>query len=249
MLLALLGAIRALDACCRAPPRADENGRVPGHPGLYWVSGLLLGVAIAIKIAPLALWPVWAFAVRSWRRAAVLLPVSMIPLAVSAFAYGFPGTPVFATLRQFGGGFRVNDPVWWLVEAARGSSPSGNNVPYGGCALVSCLALAYGFRHDWRRGLLWVWGAALLLSPVVHAWYVVWMLPLAAWRGPRARAWFVFSVSTFGYFLLWEVNHASGKPWREPLWLRRVILLPPLLFLAGNALCVETQDRHRENDE
>ena len=236
MVLALLGAVWALDRC----GRADDSGQAPGRPGRCWVSVLLLGLAIAIKIAPLALLPVWAVAVRSWRRAAVLLPAAVIPLAVSACAYGFPGTPVFATLRRFGGAFRVNDPVWWLAEAVGLPNPAGSNVPYGICALAVCLALAYRFRHDWRRGLFWVWGAALLLSPVVHAWYVVWVLPLAAWRGPAARAWFVFSVSTFGYFLLWEVNHASGKPWREPLWLRLVILLPPLLFLAWQASRVET---------
>ena len=235
MMLALLGAVWALDECCRA----DDDSRTTGVPGLCWVSILFLGLAIAVKIAPLALLPVWAVAAGSWRRAAVLLPVSMIPLAVSACAYGFPGTPVFATLRQFGGGFRVNDPVWWLVGAVGLPNPAGSNVLYGGCALAVCLALTYRFRHDWRRGLFWVWGAALLLSPVVHAWYVVWVLPLAAWRGPAARAWFVFSISTFGYFLLWEVNHASGKPWREPLWLRLVILLPPLLFLAWRTSRVE----------
>ena len=159
----------------------------------------------------------------------MLLPVVFAPLTVSALAYGFPRVPVFSTLRQFGLGFRVNDPVWWLVDATGWTHLSGGDVLSGGCALAACVALAWWFRRDWQRGLFWVWGVALLLSPVVHAWYVVWVLPLAAWRGMGARAWFVFSISTFGYFLLWEVNHASGKPWREPLWLRLAILLPPLV--------------------
>ena len=193
---------------------------------------MLLGLAVAIKIAPLALLPVWVFARGSWRSVAMFLPVTFAPLAISAFAYGFPGVPVFSTLRQFGLSFRVNDSVWWLFDAMGWSGLSGSNALLGGCALVACVALAWWFRRDWRRGLLWVWGSAFLLSPVVHAWYVVWVLPLAAWRGRGARAWFVFSISMFGYFLLWEVNHASGKPWQEPLWLRLAILLPPLVALA-----------------
>ena len=232
MILALLGAVWALQAGAASSARGVHGDVATGVPRLCGLSALLLGLAIAIKIAPLALLPVWVVALRSWRRVAMLAPVAFAPLAVSALAYGFPWVPVFATLRQFGVGFRVNDPVWWLLAAMGGSHRSENNVLPGGCALVAGAALAYGFRHDWRRGLLWVWGAALLLSPVVHAWYVVWVLPLAAWRGQGARAWFVFSISTFGYFLLWEVNHTSGKPWQEPLWLRLAILLPPLVAAA-----------------
>ncbi len=229
MILALLGAIWALHESTAGSARGAEAVVVLGISRLGWLSALLLGLAIAIKIAPLALLPVWICALRSWRSTAMLLPVTFAPLAISAFAYGFPRVPVFSTLRQFGLSFRVNDPVWWLVDALGWSGPSRSNVFPGGCALMVCAALAWWFRRDWRRGLLWVWGAALLLSPVVHAWYVVWVLPLAAWRGKGAGAWFVFSISTFGYFLLWEVNHASGKPWQEPFWLRLAILLPPLV--------------------
>ena len=236
MILALLGAIWALHEGTAGCARGVATGVVPGIRRLDPASALLLGLAIAIKIAPLALLPVWVCALRSWRRAAIFLPVTLFPLAASAFAYGFPRVPVFSTLRQFGLGFRVNDPVWWLFDAMGRSHPAVSNVLPGGCALVACAALAWWFRRDWRRGLLWVWGAALLLSPVVHAWYVVWALPIAAWRGRGARAWFVFSISTFGYFLLWEVNHASGKPWQEPLWLRLAILLPPLVAVGWTKL-------------
>ncbi len=242
MILALLGAVCTLDECLRARMPFSGGSDPPGASNLYWASAGLLGLAVALKIAPLALVPVWAFAVHSWHRVTGLLALTIGPLAVSALAYGYPATPVFAPLRQFGNGFRVNDPVWWLVEAMVWPNPSGSNGFYGGCALVVCLALACWFRNDWRRGLFWVWSAALLLSPVVHAWYVVWVLPLAAWRGADARAWFVFSISTFGYFLLWEVNHASGKAWQEPLWLRLAILLPPLLALTWRKIVRRLND-------
>ena len=236
MTLALLGAIWALggDVGLTVPLRSKWVSS--GESGWCCLSALFLGAAIAIKIAPLALLPVWMLALQTWRRIVVLLPVAFAPLVISALIYGYPAIPVFSTLTQFGTSFRVNDPFWWIIEAVGWSNPSGSNVPCGVCALFTCGALAFWLRHDWRRGLFWVWGAALLLSPVVHAWYVVWVLPLAAWRGVGARAWFVFSISTFGYFLLWDVNHASGRPWEEPLWLRLLILLPPLIYLAGTKL-------------
>ncbi len=240
MILALLGAIWALDECLGPCMRFENVRSVTGNSKSCWLSALLLGVAIAIKIAPLALLPVWIFALPSWRRAFVMLPVVIAPLGIFALIYGFPNVPVFSTLREFGTSFRVNDPFWWVFQATGWSHLSRNNVLCGIFGAVTCVALACWFRRDWRRGLLWVWGAALLLSPVVHAWYLVWILPLAAWRGSGARAWFVFSISIFGYFLLWEVNHASDKPWVEPLWLRLVILLPPLLYLVGMKLVGHT---------
>ena len=85
-------------------------------------------------------------------------------------------------------------------------------------------------------------GAALLLSPALHAWYVLWVLPLAVWRGENAWAWIVLSMSVFGYFLLWDVNHASGLAWTEPIWLRLLIYLPPLIAL-GWSLAARPSDR------
>ena len=240
MILALLGAIWALDGCVGPPARLGNPCLGKRVSGLCGMCALLLGIAIAIKIAPLALLPVWLFALQSWRRVLLLLPVIFAPLGISALIYGFPSIPVFSTLLEFGASFRVNDPFWWMVEAMGGARASENNVLYGIFGAMTCAALAYWFRRDWRRGLLWVWGAALLLSPVVHAWYVIWVLPLAAWRGPGARAWFVFSISVFGYFLLWEVNHASGRQWVEPIWLRLAILSPPLLYVLGTKLIGNT---------
>ena len=216
MILALLGAAWALDGSAGPSGRPKNPPVATGISKSCWLSALLLGIAIAIKIAPLALLPVWMFALQSGRRVLVLLPVVFTPLGMSALIYGFPNVPVFSTLREFGTSFRVNDPFWWMVEAIGWSHSSGNNVLYGIFGAVTCVALAYWFRRDWRRGLLWVWGAALLLSPVVHAWYLVWILPLATWRGPDARAWFVFSISIFGYFLLWEViTPAASLGWNH----------------------------------
>ncbi len=222
MILALLGAIWALDTYRRTLGQSTP---------LLWLSALLLGVAAAIKIVPLALFPVWMAAAASWRRVPGMFALTLAPLAVTAAAYGFPRTPVFAALGRFGRDFRVNDPVWTVLDAATGSRLPGSHGLVESFTLFACLLLAFLFRRDWRRGLLWVWGALLLLSPVVHAWYAVWVLPVAVWRGRAARPWVILSISIFGYFLLWEVNHASGRPWVEPLWLRLSIYAPPALAL------------------
>ncbi len=224
MVLAMMGAIWCLDHHRdSSPPTTRASAwRVPSF---VWASAVLLGAAIALKAVPAVLLPVWAFAL-GWRRALLTLPVTIgLPLAFACL-YGFPSVPVFGGLTRFAQGFRVNDAFWWLVDPKERAGGW-----YGGIAAVVCLALSIWFRRDWRRGTLWVLGAALLLGPAVHAWYVLWVLPIAVWRGGDARAWVVFSVTVFGYYLLWEVNHDSGRPWEEPVWLRMVIYLPPLFTL------------------
>ena len=250
-----LRAVRSFFYAERASPvdgrqKADSYGRLGDSALPCWLdmaSALLLGLAIGVKIAPVVLLPVWALAVGRWRRVALLLPLVAAPTLVPALWYGFPAVPVFAALGRFGRDFRVNEPVWWLWEAAGLPGSAGGNGMVSAVALLVCAGLAWGFRRDWRRGLLWVWGAALLLSPVVHAWYVVWVLPLAAWRGEGARPWFVYSVSTFGYFLLWQL-YPPGRiaPWVEPLWLRGLIEMPPLLTLAWIAAAGRTRSRPAE---
>jgi hypothetical protein len=141
--------------------------------------------------------------------------------------------PVFSGLHGFALGFRVNDAAWWVFDVLRRTNPTAQVTGREAVsALFACAALAVWFRQDWRRGVLWVLSAAVILSPVLHAWYLVWLLPLAAWRGPAARSWFVLSISIFGYFLLWSVNDVPYTPWAEPLWLRLFIYLPPIVALA-----------------
>jgi hypothetical protein len=82
------------------------------------------------------------------------------------------------------------------------------------------------FYRNWRRGMLWVMGAVLILFPVLHPWYCTWVLPFAAWR--RVEPWHVLSVTLFAYFLFWN-ERLFFLPWHSELWLRGIIIIPPLI--------------------
>ena len=82
------------------------------------------------------------------------------------------------------------------------------------------------FIRNWKRGLLWVLGTVLILSPVLHPWYCVWILPIAIWR--RAYAWCVLSVTLFVYYLFWN-ERLFALPWHAELWMRGMIIIPALL--------------------
>jgi len=60
-------------------------------------------------------------------------------------------------------------------------------------------------------------GTFVLLTPAMHPWYVLWLLPLVAAGG--SPAWLVLALlAPLGYRPLdvW----LSGGPWRDPVWTR-----------------------------
>ncbi len=64
-------------------------------------------------------------------------------------------------------------------------------------------------------GLLAVLLALYLFAPVVHPWYVAWLVPLAALT--RAKTPLVFSFTCLAAYLAW-LSAESGGPWHVPDW-------------------------------
>jgi hypothetical protein len=186
-------------------------------------AGVALGLAISIKIVPLLLLPVCVFALG--RRAWALLFSLAIPLCLS-LPYGFPRLAIWKSLGQFIHVARVNDIFWWLVEETFWPNPHQKNYSYNVIIVIAVLVVSLFFIRHWKRGLFWVMGTALILSPVLHPWYCTWILPFAAWR--RNDAWQVLSVTIFAYYLFWN-ERLFLLPWHSEPWLRGFILIPPIV--------------------
>ena len=183
----------------------------------------LFGLAISVKLIPLLLLPLCVFALGI--RAVVLLISVTIP-ALLSLLYGYPAVPIWESLGDFAHVTRLNDLFWWLIEETVWPNPRQKNYHYNRITIAAVCVVSLLFIRNWRRGILWVLGAALILTPVLHPWYCTWILPLAAWR--RVPPWHVLSVSLFAYFLFWN-ERLFLLPWRSELWLRALIIIPPLL--------------------
>ena len=183
----------------------------------------LFGIAISIKLIPLLLLPLCVFALRS--RAVALALALAIPGALSLL-YGYPQVPIWESLSNFAYVTRLNDLFWWIIEETFWPNPRQKNFHYNRVAIISVCAVSLLFYRNWKRGMLWVLGTALILSPVLHPWYCTWILPFAAWR--RAQPWQMLSVTLFAYFLFWN-ERLFALPWRSELWLRGIIMIPPLV--------------------
>lgn len=199
------------------------------EPRDKWVlataAAALFGVAISIKLIPLLLLPLCAIALRS-RAPALALSIGL-PAALSTL-YGWPGIPIWNSLRSFAYVTRLNDLFWWIIEETVWPNPRQKNYHYNVVIVATVLLLSVLFWRNWRRGMLWVLGAALVLTPVLHPWYCTWILPFAVWR--RVRPWLVLSVSLFAYYLFWN-ERLFLLPWHSELWMRAIVILPPTVAL------------------
>ena len=72
-------------------------------------------------------------------------------------------------------------------------------------------------------------GAGLLLSPTIHPWYILWVLPFACLY--LNRGWLLFSGTVFLAYAGRDAYLATGV-WPEPAWLIWGIHGPPLALLA-----------------
>ncbi len=188
-------------------------------------TGVLLGAGGSIKFAPLAAVPAL------WRRYGA--GAAALALALPALLY-LPyvgvGARVFAGLRTYADTWAFNPGLFRLL-----SLPGGADVARGvaGACVAAIAAWAAVRRWDLERTLYWTIGAALLVSPTVHPWYLLWILPLACVRG--GRGWIVFTGSVFLAYAGRDAYLAVGT-WPEPAWLRLVIHAPPIALLARDGV-------------
>jgi hypothetical protein len=198
------------------------------------------GIAISIKLVPVLLLLPCVFALRF--RAIALIVSAGIPGLLS-FAYGYPKIPIWESLRRFAHVTRLNDLFWWLIEGTYWPNPDQKNYHYN-VTLVICVALvSVLFWRNWKRGMIWALGVALILSPVLHPWYCTWILPLAVWR--RSFTWYVLSVTLFAYFLFWN-ERLFALPWHAEPWMRAIIIVPPIAAAIVFGLTQRTQRAQRQ---
>ena len=218
MILSMVGGILAL---ARSTTQTESEAK------WSWavLAALLFGIAISLNLVAASLLLLCAVALR-WRAIALAL-TALIPVLFS-FAFGFPKIRIWESLDQFTQLSRLNDLFWWLIEETVWPNPHQRSFHYYPILIVCVIAVSFLFVRNWKRGMLWVIGVVLVLCPILHPWYCVWILPLAAWRS--AYAWNVLSVTLFSYYLFWD-ERLFGLPWHAEPWTRGLIIAPVLAAL------------------
>jgi hypothetical protein len=179
--------------------------------GRRWraVAALAFGLAIAVKLLPIVLLPLY------WRR------VRLRDGALAAVVIGLLYAPFFnhgripiGSLGTYVQSFRFNDPVFATLE--RVAAPQ----------LVVGLAVLVGFLTAiWLRGksvawssdaFAWPMAASLLCAPVVYPWYLLWLLPFL--RSASTLPIIIWTVSIIPTYYVWHLR-TLGRPWLVPGWI------------------------------
>jgi len=180
------------------------------------LAGGALAAAALTKFAPIVALPPVARKL-GWQGLAVV--------AVTTIAFYLPyaaaGEQLWTGLLTYAQHWRFNAGAFALVEWAF-PGPLRPRLVAGLCVVAVVLVTTVR-RFPADRALLWILGAGIALSPTVHPWYVLWVLPLAALR--LNLAWLYLSGSAFlGYWGL-DAFQRSGE-WPEPLPVRLLVWAP-----------------------
>jgi hypothetical protein len=134
-------------------------------------------------------------------------------------------------------------PLWPGVEVPPGFDPAEHQnwlqlPPKLLVGVLLCVWIGWGLLRL-RRGSPPSWHALafqagalfLALSPVVHPWYALWVVPFLVLEAGRA-AWLYLSLSLPWAYSVLLAYDGTPPTWREPPWVRWVEYLPWGLLLA-----------------
>lgn len=181
-----------------------------------------LGVAIQIKLVCLVLIPL--FLTRRLLPGVWLLVVTLV----------LPSLPFLAGMIEWAAGVKTfassgafNAPIFSFLASTGLDLAAVRMIctlAFGSAAIAICIARWRGlFLID---ASLWMLSALLVCSPIVHFWYLAWILPLAALR--PSLAWSTLSITMGGYFVAWWTQSYFGW-WGFGHTVAAAIWIPSLL--------------------
>jgi alpha-1,6-mannosyltransferase len=176
--------------------------------GRRWrtVAALAFGLAVAVKLLPIVLLPLY------WKR------VRVRDGALAALIFGLLYIPFLdhgriplGSLATYVRSFRFNDPVFAILE--RVADPKF----VVGLAVLVGLLTAVWLRSScaaWSSdAFAWPMAASLLCAPVVYPWYLLWLLPFL--RSASALPIVIWTLSIIPTYYVWHLR-TLGRPWLVP---------------------------------
>ncbi len=163
------------------------------HPRSRW-SGVLLGIAISIKLTPLVFLALpllrrdWLFLRRSLAAVVfgVLAPSLTIPRSSRQFWFDAVTDPGRVGGVAYSGNQSINGLIWRLV--GEGGDPV---IAAAMCVSIVAVALFGVWQHrasDPLSSILMLALCGLLISPISWSHHWVWVVPIMIWLGHTARS-------------------------------------------------------------
>lgn len=145
------------------------------------------------------------------------LALLLIPLIVAAayLPYIGAGENLFAGLRTYAEHWQFNDLLFRHILARANTPDRARQVV---ALLFGLTALVLAIRKvDLFTSAFVLVGAFLLLTPTLHPWYVLWVVPFLVFR--RDAAWLLLTgLVPLAYYVL--IRYVSEGVWVEAEWVR-----------------------------
>jgi alpha-1,6-mannosyltransferase len=173
------------------------------------VAALAFGLAVAVKLLPVVLLPLY------WKRVRVR-DVALASVVVGLLYVPFldHGRIPIGSLGTYVQSFRFNDPVFATLE--RVAAPQ---LAVGLAVLVGFLTASWlrSTAPEWSSdAFAWPMAASLLCAPVVYPWYLLWLLPFL--RSASTLPLMIWTVSIIPTYYVWHLR-TLGRPWLVPGWI------------------------------
>ncbi len=175
------------------------------------LAALLLGTAVAFKLVAVLLLP-WLF--RRHARAALL---AVLLVSVSFLPYLDAGSNLFQSLARFTTGKT-------LLSLYHGSLPGlladwlddpRRILIWLSIAALAAVSIAAALRTRFAAAVVLTFSALLITSPVVHYWYLTWLLAFL----PLRFGWtWIAAAAAMGLYFEVGVSLAQTCQWLMPLW-------------------------------
>jgi hypothetical protein len=167
------------------------------------------GLAVAVKLLPIVLLPLY------WKRVR-LRDGALVAIVLGLLYVPFldHGRIPFGSLGTYVQRFRFNDPVFATLE--RVTAPQ---VVAGLAVLVGMLTAVWMRRRsaEWSfDAFAWPMAASLMCAPVVYPWYLLWLVPFI--RSTSTLPIMVWTLSIIPTYYVWHLR-TVGRPWLVPNWI------------------------------
>ncbi len=205
---------------------AGSGGRDPGWRRPV-VLGALLAAATMVKFAPAAALPS-LIRRHGW---ATLVAFAAVCAALCLPFAGVGPAALTEGLRTYARHWSANEGAFALIAALMGDPVQARVA--AGVLVLAVVAYATWQGFSVERALLWIIGAGLLLSPTIHPWYVLWVLPMAALQANRPFL-LLGGLAFLGYWGL--ASYEATGVWPQPAWAQAAMWLPVWLMLLWSAV-------------
>jgi len=200
-------------------------------------SGIALGFAVMTKYLPALSLP-WLLQKGSWK----LLCCFVATCIILFLPYYDPELKIFGGLGVFYRKWWFNDSVFGILRRAFGGAEPARLTGAAVALLVGAWCWWKGYNI--YRSFFLVNATIIVFAPVVHPWYVCWLIPFLVFH--RNPVWLFFSCWIAVSYLIRYVNPVGI--WQHAIWLKLIVYVPLYAALLWNFLHHRgTRDRIRDS--